>query len=166
MGQFETFFKKFVSMPTIGEVILFAVIAALLILVIRIFHYTEIRRRVQAESRCYREKNSMQNGRYVVLAKNPQNRPMYSVSYDLGASKYAVECACKSGENINTFKNILVYDPISKQKRTVDKNCSCETNFINNGDDPSKAFYSGHSGVIRFMLSGGQYTDVFRGVAA
>lgn len=135
--------------------IVFSVLVALIFILIVFFHHNNIQRYVRKYSRCYRNKMQAQaSGVYTVTAVDgSQNRPLYSVSYDINKKVNTVKCACTPEGNVaNTFRNIPVYNLATKQTNTIpEKYCHC--NF--SGDTPSTSVYfTGHPGLVRFMNSG------------
>lgn len=148
--------------PTAREALLFVVIMTLLVIVVRLMHYTSVRKTVAKESRCAREKAQTSGGQYMLLAKTGRGEPMYKITYDLAAKKYEVECDCKKGETVNAFKDIKVYDSRDtyNPERTVQKYCWCDSDVSTN----QKEYYSGHPSLIRFMRDGD--TSLFTGKTA
>jgi len=151
--------KTFTWIPKIQEVLLFAVMMVLLIIVVRLMHYTSVRRQVVKESRCAREKAQTSAGQYILQAKTGRDEPMYKISYNLAAKQYTIECACKKGEVVNSFTNIKVYDARDTYNpvRTIQKYCWCETDVSTN----QKPYYDGYPSLIRFMRDGD--TSLFTG---
>jgi hypothetical protein len=154
--------KKFSWVPSVQEVLLFAVMMILLIIVVRLMHYTSVRKQVVKESRCAREKSQTSAGQYTLQAKTGRDEPMYKITYNLAAKQYLVECACKKGETVNAFTNIKVYDARDTYNpvRTIQKYCWCETDVSTN----QKPYYDGYPSLIRFMRDGD--TSLFTGKTA
>lgn len=138
------------------EVILYIVMVVLIIIVVRLFHYNSIERRVKKNSRCLREQTQGQrSGIYSVTAKNQLNKDMYKVAYDLNAKSYSVECACDEGDIINNFRNIDIYDlrdGTNPKKRIDSKICQCNSDLVSGAS--FRTYYSGHPGLQRFMNYG------------
>jgi len=135
--------------PSGQELLLFAVIMTLLVIIARLMHYTSIRRRISSESRCAREKRQTTGGEYVVMATNGRSEPMYKVTYNLAAKQYLLECNCKQGDVVNSFQDIKVYDLKDNYtpERKIKKYCWCEKDVATN----QKAYYTGNPGLVRFM---------------
>ena len=133
------------------EVFLFIVLGTLIIMVVRILHYSSIRKRVQAESRCARERNLSRQGRYVVEVSNSRKEPMYKITYDLGARQYYIECNCEKGSVVNTFEKIKVRDVRhpSQPDRKVQKICACNTDLVTG----TTQYYYGNPDIVRYMKS-------------
>lgn len=143
--------KFYPTDPT--EIILYIAVITIVIILIRLFHYNSIERKVKLTSRCLREQTKGQrSGRFSVTAANQYNKPMYKVTYDMNAKSYSVDCACKQGNVINNFQNIPVYDlrdPSNPMKTIGSKMCQCENELVSN----SRVYYNGYPGLIRFMNS-------------
>jgi len=141
---------SFSFMPSsVQEIVLFAVIMTLLVLVARLMHYTNIRRRISSESRCAREKRQTSGGEYVVMATTASSEPMYKITYNLAAKQYLLECNCRKGDVVNSFQDIKVYDLKDNYtpERKIKKYCWCDADVATN----QKAYYTGNPGLVRFM---------------
>lgn len=136
--------------PSFPEVILFTAAFVLIVIMIRLIHYTSIRKEVKEESRCLREAKSKQSGQYVISARNAANDDLYRVAYDMKAQTYNLECACKAGDVANNFEHIKIYDFKNPETPIItNKMCSCDTTLPS-----SRTYYSGTPGLVRFQTSG------------
>lgn len=137
----------------IAEVFLYLAVVTVIVILIRLFHYNSVERKVKLTSRCLRELTTGQrSGSYYVTASNQYNYPMYKVTYDMNAKSYTLDCACKQGNVVNNFQNIPVYDmrdPSNPIKNVSSKICQCENELTTN----SRVYYTGYPGLIRFMNS-------------
>lgn len=135
------------------EIILYIAMVTIIMILIRLFHYNSVERKVRQTSRCLREQTKGErSGVYTVTASNQYNKPMYKVSYDMNAKSYSVDCACKEGNVINNFRDISVYDlrdPTQPFKTISSKICQCENELTSN----ARVYYKGYPGLIRFMNS-------------
>lgn len=134
-----------------AEILLYVATVIIIIIIVRLFHYNAIERKVKQTSRCLREKTKgSRSGQYSVFASNDKNEKMYKVIYDMNSKSYAVECDCEEGSTVNQFRNIPVYDlrDLSNPHKTISsKVCQC-TNDVVTG---SRTYYSGYPGLIRYM---------------
>lgn len=144
-------FTEWLKSVPLKEVLVFSVMMTLIILSVRLFHYTYVRKMVK-ESRCLRNKQMSAGNSYVVKAVTANNQPMYKITYNLGAKQYLLECNCESGDVVNEFPNIKVYDMRDpyKKERTIKKFCWCK-NDVSTGQTP---YYTGHPPLVRFMKEG------------
>lgn len=144
--------KKLVP-KDVSEIILYIAVIVIIIVIVRLFHYNQIERKVKTTSRCLREQTQGElSGKYSVTASNQYNNPMYSVTYDMNAKTYAVDCACTEGNVVNNFQNIDVYDlrDGSNPIKTIgSKICQCDKELTTN----TRKYYTGYPGLIRFMNS-------------
>lgn len=130
------------------EIMLFLITIGLLTLIVIMFQSQSVQYEVNKNSRCIRERNiGRRGGVFTVEAQNEYNDPLYSVSYDLGAKKYDLKCACPSGNIANTFTNIKVYDLRNNKASVISsKTCHCDRLV-----EPSRTYYTGYSDIVRFM---------------
>jgi hypothetical protein len=147
----SNFFKSITEwsiIPSWSELIIFLLLATLFILWIILMHYTSVQRNVRS-SRCYIEQNKYSTGSiYKVQANDPNNNPLYSVTYDLGAKRFNHSCDCPAGNVLNHWKNIPIFDLKTGQADSngLDKTCTC-----NKAYDTKTVYYRGNSGLVRFM---------------
>lgn len=137
------------------EITVFVVIYGMLLLLITLFYYSSVHRKVKQTSRCYREKKKGQSSkdRYMVHAMNERNEPLYTVTYTPAAKKFQVECACPKGTTVNHFNNIKVYDarnPENPVRKINDQMCYCDS-FV---EPKADTYYTGHPDLLRFMYNG------------
>lgn len=136
---------------SLPEILLYVATIIILIILIRLFHYNSIERKVKKTSRCLREQTKgSRSGEYTVFASNDQNKKMYKVTYDMNAKAYAVDCNCDSGTTVNNFRNIPVYDLrdlTNPHKSISSKVCQCAEDLTTN----TRTYYSGYPGLIRYM---------------
>lgn len=152
---FQALVHKFVTTvttpPTVHEVAVYVMITVVFVIVLVLFHYSEIQRRVRTMSRCYQEKLKVTTGgKYVVLASTKSGKPVYKVSYDFTAKQFDIESACTSGNNIITVPSIRVYDLKTNKVATI-KNYifKCDQGF--DQQELEKLYYSGYPDLVRFM---------------
>lgn len=134
--------------PSWSEFIIFALLATLFILWIILMHYTTVQQSVRS-SRCYIEQNKYTNGSmYKVQANDPNNIPLYSVTYDLGAKRFTHSCDCPAGNVVNHWKNIPIFDLKTSKvyDSGLDKTCTCKKAY-----DTKGVYYRGNSALVRFM---------------
>jgi hypothetical protein len=142
-----------VILPTTFEFIVFLIIVLLFFLVIALFHHSSIQKLVRKTSRCLADKSKYRvAGKYTVTATTAKNEPLYTVGYDFNAKTTSVECACKEGETVNTFRNIDTYNLRTRQPEMISqKACSCDSFLLEPGQ---KVYYNGYPGLVRYMNSG------------
>lgn len=159
--KFVSFFRNSWFVPSFYEFFTFAMLVTLFVLLIIFFHYSSIQRTVKKTSRCLkdRQKNSV-SGIYTVTATNSRREPMFKVAYNLSGKQQSVQCACPEGKFTNTFTDIKVYNLKNNTVDTIpEKFCQCDTDV--QPDDPSRVYYAGYPGLVRFMNSNGSDTSFF-----
>jgi len=136
--------------PTMHELLTFFVMLILLLLLLILYHYTTIQAQVRLKSRCYKEKQkAVLGGKYVVVASNKYNDPIYRVTYDMANKQNTVECACNPGEFGITIPNINTFYIRTKRTYPIkDKVCSCDKLIYEAGDN---IYYSGYPDLVRYM---------------
>jgi hypothetical protein len=140
--------------PSVQELILFVTVIALIIILIRLFHHNKVQKTVRATSRCVRERElGYRSGVYTVNAYNKDNEPLYKVTYNTETSDVTVDCACKPGTAVSTFRNIKYFnlrDPANGNQVVPEKLCECQKPLSND----ERVYYRGYPGLIRYMYSG------------
>jgi hypothetical protein len=144
----STFIEIVKNTFSMKEILLFLITIGLLTLLIIMFQTQSVHAEVSKSSRCIRERRiGKRGGVYSVEAQNEFNDPLYTVSYDLGAKKYDLKCACSPGNVANTFSNIKVYDMRNNKASIISSHtCHCDK-FI----EPSRVYYTGYNEIVRFM---------------
>ncbi len=78
---------------------------------------------------------------------------MYNVTYNTDTNDVTVNCACKPGTAVSTFRNIKYFnlrDPANGNQVMSEKVCTCQ-NEMNNDE---RTYYRGYPGLIRYMYNG------------
>lgn len=147
--------KNWYWTPSFTELLIYLLLWTLIFVLAVLLHYTSIQQAVRRDSRCLRAKQlGRAGGQYTVQASNKTNQPLYQVGYDLTAKEFTLNCACKEGKVVNTFRNIPVYNMKTQSSDTVkEKLCACDQLYFNSGDS---VYYSGYPGLVSFMNSGDQ----------
>lgn len=137
---------------SLSEIILYIAMVVIIMIIIRLFHYNAVERKVKTTSRCLREQTKGQrSGTYSVTASNASNQKMYQIAYNMTDKTYNVECACDEGDVVNNFTNIPVYDqrdPANPHKTIASKICQCKGSLTG-----SRTYFNGYPGLIRYMNS-------------
>jgi hypothetical protein len=144
----------------ITEIILYTISIILIVLIVNLFHFSNINRRVRRESRCYREQNESVVGKgiYKVTAVSTIGDDIYEVIYDIESRTYNIVQKCEEG-TIQNKVFIRVYD---LNRRSVDK---IEKIFLSNKNyelNLKLPYFKGDPGLVRFMEYG--TTDFFDGL--
>lgn len=144
----------------ITEIILFSITIILIVIIVNLFHFSNINRRVKKQSRCYREKSESVVGRgvYKVTAVSVSGDDIYEVVYDVEAKSYNIIQKCEEGP-IQNKVTIRVYDLNRRTIDRVDKIFSSSKNYELNIKAP---YFKGDPGLVRFMDYGN--TDFFDGL--
>ena len=135
--------------PTASELLLFTVFIFISIFLIFMIHYHLIQKKVRAESRCLREAEQYATGsEYKITASDKRNSDLYNLTYNFDTKQTTVNCACKDGKTLNSFKNIPYYDLRLNASKALDNfSCYCDKAY----DHPSMSVYfKGHPGLIRY----------------
>lgn len=145
--------------PSVPEAALFAVLMISFYIMSLLFFYSSVQVQVRKNSRCYRDKRAAtSNGTYTATASNQKGDPLYSVSYNMGAKSFAVNCACPAGDVVNTYPEVDVYNLNTRQAERIDnKVCSCDKQYYSPSYDT--LYFSGYPGITRYMNSAGVVGD-------
>lgn len=137
-----------------SEIFLFIITVSIVIIVVTLFHYTSIQRRVKQESRCYRDAllHRPGVGTYVLKGYEKDGNLVFEVVYDFGAKTYTVNQKCTAG-NVQNKVEIPVYDISTRSVQTIEKIFNCEVDFqLQNG---ASVVWGGYPDLVRFA----QYTN-------
>jgi len=134
------------------ELLLFTITVILIIVIVELFSYTNVQRKIKKNSRCYRDKvlNRPGMGIYTAVAKSTAGEDLYKVTYDFGAKTYTITQVAKEGPVQNKI-TIPVYDLTTNTPTQVIKYFEMEKAY-----DTTSIIYTGYSGITKFM----QYQNV------
>lgn len=132
------------------EIILFTVSISLIIIVIMLFHGTEISRLFKKESRCYREREQTVSGGnvFTVSAFTKEGVPMYDVTYDFDARESNFVQKCPEGNAVNKL-DIPMYDFTTGKTVVAEKLLQCDK-YYNVKTKP--LYYKGDTELVRYMM--------------
>jgi hypothetical protein len=138
--------------PTFHEIGIFLLFIFLTYWVIQIYQYNKVETNIIQNSRCYRDKHSIKEGGIqYVTATNARNEPLYTVGYNLSGKQTSLECACNTGNIMNTFNGIPIYDMSTNSiSKNTTKQCSCDSDLL--GASPN-VYYNGYPDIVKFMNS-------------
>ena len=129
------------------EVAIFILAIFLTYWVVQIYQYNTVQNELIKNSRCYKNKHAVTAGVQYVTAKNADNKPLYTVGYNLTSKQTSIDCGCKDGTVMNKF-SIPVYDLSTNSVSVVDKQCACDSPLLSAS---ANIYYDGYPGLIRFM---------------
>ena len=134
----------------ITEIILFTISITLIIIVVMLFHGTEISRKFKKESRCYREREqTVSGGRvFTVSAFTSEGVPIYDVTYDFDAREYNFVQKCKEGSSINKV-DVPIYDFATGKTILAEKVLQCDK-YYNVKTKP--LYFKGDPELVRYMM--------------
>lgn len=136
--------------PSKHELAIFILAVFLTYWVVQTYQYNSVETKLIRESRCYKDKHSIKaGGTQYVTATNSQNLPLYNVGYNLSGKQVNIECACKEGDIVNTFKNIPIYDLSNNSvSKSTTKQCNCDSDLLSASPN---IYYNGYPGIVKFM---------------
>ena len=143
-----------------GEIALFVITVAILVVVVLLFTNTNVQRKVK-QSRCYRDKvlNRPGVGIYTANLIASDGTPIYEISYDFGGKTYTVTQKCKAGAAKNTF-TIPVYDLSTNTPKTITKYFDCDKQYATDN-----TAYGGYPGIVKYMTyNNTDFFDKMQGV--
>ena len=149
--------------PSWHEILIFSIAVFFTYWVISIYQYNLVQNKVIQNSRCYKNKQAVKSGGVqYATATNAQNQPMYTVAYNLAGKQTSIECACNTGDVVNNFNNIPVFD-LTNNAVTIlpTKQCSCDSALLSASPN---VYFTGNNGIVKFMntasVSKNPLTDV------
>ena len=145
-----TRFLKYILPSSFSELLLFTITIVLVIVIVELFSYTNVQRKIKKNSRCYRDKvlNRPGVGIYTAVAKAKTGEELYKVTYDFGAKTYTITQIAKQG-SVQSKITIPVYDLTTNTPTQVIKYFEMEKTY-----DTSSIIYTGYSGITKFMQYG------------
>jgi hypothetical protein len=163
---FDDIYMVMTKKQTIFEILLHLSFILIIFLLIFIFYWDTIKRSILKTSRC---KITLDNsdGQYNVrIFDKVTNSSIININYDNTKNhNYKVDCVCPTGNELNTIKNIPVYDSKNGQTELIDKNCYCDANYKDNiynsdfgGLDTNNILLDGDSLLVNFY--GGLLDDI------
>lgn len=147
------FLKSLTWLPSISEFVIFSTFIALMFIIYEIYHQNKIDNRIRKNSRCALRTDEDKN---KITAYDDNSNALFTVQYNTDKREYSVQCVNdNSGNNVNTYDNIKVYDFAQSTKdRPVTTNASvvCNQNFQYNSSQ--NKFYIGDPALVRFQTTG------------
>jgi hypothetical protein len=143
----------------IKEIVLYAVICILIIIIVNLFHYTIVQARIKRTSRCYREKVESTEGQSIYSVKGvslTDNIEIFEIIYDFKTKDFTINQLCPTGPILNRFA-IPVYNMKTYVTTEIEKLYQCEEKF--DVDNSANIIFKGHPELVRFMQF--QNTDFF-----
>lgn len=140
-------FLRSILPSSFPELLLFTITVILIIVIVELFNYTSIQRKIKKNSRCYRDKilNRPGVGIYTAVAKANTGEDLYKVTYDFGAKTYTITQVAKEGP-VQVKLTIPVYDLTTNTPTNVIKYFELEKAY-----DATGIIYTGYSGITKFM---------------
>jgi len=118
---------------TIFEIILHLSFILIIVLLIVIFYWDTINRKIIKTSRCKISLENSDNLYNVRIFDKTTNTSVLNINYDnTNKHNYKIDCVCPSGNELNIFKDIPYYDNMNKEVSKMDKYCYCDTNYKDN----------------------------------
>lgn len=154
----DEIYEIFTSKYYIGEFLLNFFFILLIIIISIIIYWDNINTKVSKNSRCKKQLEIIDKskGVYSVNGKDKNDNKLFEINYVLGAKRNSVECKCKEGDVVNTFRQIPIRDlqVVSENEeaknKVIDKKCLCDR-YYDTGLDNTDVVYEGDPGLIRYM---------------
>jgi len=146
INNFNNAFSK--GFTTI-EIIMNLSFILIIFLIIYIFYWHSINRKVAKLNRCKINLNT-EGSIYTIYGKHKQTK-LYKIKYDnIDEHKVSIDCICPVGNMPNKFE-IKAYNDRTKKIQSVDKYCNCDKFY--NLNDKKALNYSGDDFLVTY------YTD-------
>jgi hypothetical protein len=132
------------------EIFVFVLFIIVLTITLILLHYGEVQRKV-SNSRCALQSTSYSTGIYQLQAVDENNNKLFHIEYNLDAKLFNIECGCTSGQTVNNFNSIPIYNLRTQQASKIDKICNCDNAY---DSLTNHTYYNGDPGLVRFMNTG------------
>jgi len=143
---------------TLNELILHISFILIIFLIIYIFYWHYINRKIAKINRCKVSLTSDSNI-YSINATYNQSK-LYKVDYNSNDSKdISIECTCPTGNVPNRF-DVPVYDNLNKVTNIYNKHCVCDQNYASDVANASKINYDGDEFLVDFYSNYRNDNDV------
>lgn len=130
---FDDIYMVMMKKQTLFEIMLHLSFILIVFMLIVIFYWDSIKRNIIKTSRCKITLDNSDNMYNVRIFDKTTNSSIININYDnTKQHNYKIDCVCPTGNEINTIKNIPVYNYLDKKIEKVDKNCYCDQNYYNN----------------------------------
>jgi energy-coupling factor transporter transmembrane protein EcfT len=149
LDEFNEIFKKPFTFYEISLNIFFIIIVGIISYVI---YWSIINGNSIKYSRCKGNLKSLGSiaDNYIVYTTDTNNNKLFNISYDTKTKTPTINCACPTGNYVNTFDKIKIYDEITQTSYLSKKNCMCDNDY-SKSYDPANSYYSGEPFLIKYM---------------
>lgn len=114
--------------PGVTELITFVTMFVILVILVQIFQSMYIKKKVQKTSKCYQLKYRVQTPTNINV-KNTDGVSLYNIKYDIANKQMNLDCACPTGDTVNKFNNIKVYNFATHASEYAHLNCQCDSQY-------------------------------------
>lgn len=152
LDEFNEIFKKPFTFYEISLNIFFIMIISIISYII---YWSIINSNSIKYSRCKGNLKSLGSiaDSYVLYTTDINNNKLFNISYDAKTQAPTINCACPTGNYVNTFNKIKIYDKLNQKSYLAQKTCMCDTVYEYT---PANSYYSGEPFLIKYM---NDYTD-------
>uniref|UniRef100_A0A6C0CTR3 Uncharacterized protein n=1 Tax=viral metagenome TaxID=1070528 RepID=A0A6C0CTR3_9ZZZZ len=132
------------------EIILFTISITMIIIIVMLFHGTEISRKFKNESRCYREREATVSGGkvFTVSAVTNDGIPVYDIIYDFDSRESTFIQKCPDGTAVNKI-DVPIYDFTTNNTILGERILQCDK-FYNLKTKP--IYFKGDPELVRYMM--------------
>jgi len=135
---FDDIYMVMMKKQTIFEILLHLSFILIIFLLIIIFYWDTIKRSILKTSRCKITLDNSDSQYNLRIFDKTTNSSIININYDnTRKHNYKIDCVCPTGNELNTIKNIPVFNSDNKIVEKVDKNCYCDNNYYKNIYDDS-----------------------------
>ena len=146
---FDDIYMVMMKKQTFFEIILHLSFVLIIFLLITIFYWDTINRKVINTSRCKVSLDNSDSLFNVRFFDKNTNTSVLNISYDnTPKHNYRVECVCPAGNELNDFKEIPVFNNDNKKVEKITKNCYCDQNYKNSIMDDANTELSQENMII------------------
>ena len=148
MSKQQTFFEFILNLSFI----------LIILIIATIFYWDNINRTIIKNGRCKITLNNDDVIYNLKMIEKTTNQSVLNISYDNTKDhNVKIDCVCPTGNRVNAFKEIPVYNYDMKQVEIYDKYCYCDDDYRSKiiGDDgltiqPANLIYDGDAFLIDY----------------
>jgi len=129
MVDIKDFIKEFKEKHfKLSEILAVIAITVIVCILIQLYQGFIVRKAVIKDSYCYNNKNNPITNTSVQV-QNLDGVQLYSVTYDLPNKDVAINCTCPTGDVVNKFENIKIYNYQTHSADSASKYCNCNSQY-------------------------------------
>ena len=125
---FDDIYNILIQKQTLFEFILNLSFILIIFIIIVVLYWDSINRKIIKTGRCRITLDNSDSMYNVSIYDKKDNTSVLNISYDNTPNHtYDVKCTCPTGEYVNKFEDIPIYNPIGDKFEGITKYCYCDS---------------------------------------